>query len=158
MTGNQAISTMFDNKAFICMVRFVLWGVEMKTRGSPLCIIVLILGCDGDYLSIIYCHIDPHCIGLWLCSSNMSYLHYVLSCAYDLFDSWRYGSTLYCSMAISLVISFMDLHCIGWHPCWSHFVPNIGMPASVMIYICILSMFVLQLFSSFQVDTLTRYL
>ena len=72
MTGNQAISTMFDNNAFIRMVRFVLVGIDTKTLGLTLTIIVIIPGCDGDYLSIIYCHIDPHCIGMWLCSSYMS--------------------------------------------------------------------------------------
>ena len=71
MTSNQAISTMFDNNAFIHMVRFVLAGIEMKNLGLPLTIIFIIPGCDGDYLSVIYYHIDPHCIGLWLCSSYM---------------------------------------------------------------------------------------
>ena len=71
MTGNQVISTMFNNNTFILMVRFVLVGIEMKTMGLPLTIIVIILGSDGDYLSVIYCHIDPHCIGLWLCSYYM---------------------------------------------------------------------------------------
>ena len=69
MTGNQEISTMFERNAFICMVRIVLVEIKMKSLGSPLGIIILILGCDGDYLSIIYCHIDPYCIGMWLCSS-----------------------------------------------------------------------------------------
>ena len=72
MTGNQAISTMFDNNAFIHMVRFVLAGIEMKTLGLPLTIIVIILGFDGDYLSVNFCYIDPHCIGMWLCYSYMS--------------------------------------------------------------------------------------
>ena len=72
MTDNQAISTMFDKNTFIRMVRFVLMGIEMKTLGLPLTIIVTISGCDGDYSSVTYYHIDPHCIGLWLCSSYMS--------------------------------------------------------------------------------------
>ena len=72
MTGNQVISTMFDKDTFIHMVRFVLVEIEMKTMGLPLIIILIILGCDGDHLSVIYCHIDPHCIGLCLCSSYMS--------------------------------------------------------------------------------------
>ena len=126
MTSNQAISTMFHNNTFICMVSFVLAWIEMKTLGLPLTIIVIILGCDGDYLSVIYCHIDPHCIGLWLCSSYMSQLCYVLSCVYDLFESWRYRSTLYCSVAISLVIASMDLQCIGRRPCSSHFFSEHG--------------------------------
>ena len=71
MTSNQVISTMFNNNTFIRMVRFVFKGIEMKTLGLPLIIIVIILGCDGDSLSVIYYHIDPHCIGLWLCSSYM---------------------------------------------------------------------------------------
>ena len=72
MTSNQAIFTMFDNNALIHMVIFVLTGIETKTLGLPLTIIILNPGCDGDYLSVIYCHIDPHCIGLWLCYSYMS--------------------------------------------------------------------------------------
>ena len=72
MTNNQAISTMLNNNSIIRMVRIVLTKIQMKNLGLPLGIIVLILGCDGDYLSIIYCHIDPHWIGLWLCSSYMS--------------------------------------------------------------------------------------
>ena len=71
MTDNQVIYAMFNNNIFIHMVRIVLAGIEMKTLGL-LAIIVFILGCDGDYLSVIYCHIDPHCIGMWLCSSYMS--------------------------------------------------------------------------------------
>ena len=72
MTNNEVISTMFDNNTFIHMVRFVLMGIETKTLGLPLTIIVIILGCDGDYSSVTYYHIDPHSIGLWLCSSYMS--------------------------------------------------------------------------------------
>ena len=64
MTGNQAISTMFDNNNFIHMVGFLLIGIETKTLGLPLTIIVLMPGCDGDYSSVTYCHIHPHCIGL----------------------------------------------------------------------------------------------
>ena len=109
MTDNQAISTMFDNNTFIHMVIFVLMGIETKSLGLPLTIIGIILGCDGDYSSVTYCHIDPHCIGMWLCSSYMSYLHYVLSHGYSLFQSWRYESTLHCSVAISLLIASMDL-------------------------------------------------
>ena len=87
MASNQVISTMFDNNTFICMVRFVIMGIEMNTLGLALIIIVIIPSCDGDYLSIIYYHIEPHCIGLWLCSSYMSYLHGVPSYGYDLFES-----------------------------------------------------------------------
>lgn len=72
MTSNQAISTMFDNNTFIRMVKVVLTGIETKTLGLPLIIIVIILGCDGDYSSITSCHIDPHSIGLWLFSSYMA--------------------------------------------------------------------------------------
>ena len=67
-------------------------------------------------------------------SSYMSYLPFVLSRGYDLFKSWRYGSTLYCLMAISLVIASMDLHCIGRQPCSIHFVLSMDMPTSGMIY------------------------
>ena len=72
MTGNQAISTMFDTNTFIHMVIFLLMVIESNTLGLPLTIIVIIPGYDGDYSSITYCHIDPHCISLWLCSSFMS--------------------------------------------------------------------------------------
>ena len=71
MTGNQVISTMFNTNTFIHMVRFVIMGIKTKTLGLPLTIIIIILGCDGDYSSVSYCHIDAHCIGLWLCSSYM---------------------------------------------------------------------------------------
>ena len=155
MASNQVISTMFDNNSFIRMVRIVLTWIETKILGSPLVIIDLIPGCNGYYLSIIYCHVDQNCVGLWLCSSNMSQLHCVLSRVYGLFESWRYGSTLYCLVVISLVIASMDLQCIGQQPCSNHFVSSMGMPSSGIIYICILSMFCWQLLSNFQVNTLT---
>ena len=72
MTGNQAISTMFNNNTFNRIVLFVLMGSEMKTMGFQLTIIVIIPSFDGDYLSLIYSHIEPHCIGVWLCSSYVS--------------------------------------------------------------------------------------
>ena len=48
MADNQAISTMFDTNTFIHMVIFVPMGIETKTFGLPLTMIVLILGFDGD--------------------------------------------------------------------------------------------------------------
>ena len=72
MTGNKVISTIFENNAFIRMIRIVLDRIEMKTLGLPLTIIIIIPGCDGDYSSVTFYHIDPHCIGMWLCSSYMS--------------------------------------------------------------------------------------
>ena len=56
-----------------------------------------------------------------------------------MFESWKYGSTLYCSVAISLVIASMDLQSIGWHPCLSHFVLSMGIPTSGMIYMYIVN-------------------
>lgn len=44
MTGNQAISTMFDNIISFHMVRIVLNGIEMKTLGFSF----TFPGCDGD--------------------------------------------------------------------------------------------------------------
>lgn len=43
MTGNQVISTMFDDTIFFHMLRIVLNGIEMKTLSDS----ITFLGCDG---------------------------------------------------------------------------------------------------------------
>lgn len=61
---------MFDTNTFIHMVRFVLMGIETKTLGLPLTIIVIILGCDGE------CYILSHRSTLYL-SMAMFFLYVV---------------------------------------------------------------------------------
>jgi hypothetical protein len=42
----------------------------------------------------VHCHIDPLCIGPWLCFCHIvAPLCILFGC--DLIQSWRYGSTLY---------------------------------------------------------------
>ena len=91
----------------------------MKTLGSSYHkhVTHFVPGCDGVFFE--FCHIDPHCIGPWLCIIRVMevWIHSVLVRGHILVFS-LHGSALYWSAAML----------------WVKHVLSMGMPASAMIY------------------------
>jgi hypothetical protein len=69
-------------------------------------------------LTDVHCHIDPLCIGPWLCCCHVVAPLFTFSWLTldSVMEVWIH---IVCLVAISLVSAIMDPYCISWRPCFN---------------------------------------
>ena len=82
----------------------------------------------------VHCHIDPLCIGLWICCCHIV----APLCKFSWLQRDRVMEVwihIVFFVAISLVSDFMDLYCIGRQLWFKLVYLSMGMPTLGVIYI-----------------------
>jgi len=133
MTSNQVVFTMFDIKTSIHMDRFIPHRGWDEDPGLSIHYVIFFSQTVKEIIWAwwyIYCHIDPHCIGMWLClsshSSTMYFswlwsahvmqvcIHIVALVAISLVNIFH-GSVVYWLATVLWVISYFEHRyaCLG---------------------------------------------